>query len=162
MVYLAVDPHYIPISQCWDGCSANLKAAHVVDRGIDLNAPFTGCSSHTAFGAIRRICNSKAFFDENAKALYENLRTLLKHFSMSNKSIELFNNVLTVMEMNNIHNLNWGSTKMARFLNAFLQASKILLSLLDTIITMKICSDETAFIGLLQHFTDLSRTFRDC
>ena len=51
------------------------------------------------------------------------------------------------MEMNNIHNLGWGSTRMARFLDAFVQASKILVPLLDTIITMKIYPAETAFNG---------------
>ena len=87
---------------------------------------------------------------------------------MNNKSSELLINVLAAMEMNNIHNLDWGSTRMARFLDAFVQASKILVPLLDTIIAMKVYPAETAFNGsakgvffLLQLFTDLSRTFED-
>ena len=136
-----------PISQCGDGCSANLKAAHTVDKGIGLNSSFTGCRSHKTYGTIKKLRISKTFCNENAKALYETLRTLLKHFSINNKSSELLINVLTAMEMNNIHNLDWGSTRMARFLDAFVQASKILVPLLDTIITMKIYPAETAFNG---------------
>ena len=49
------------MSQCGDCCSANLKAAHVFDIGIGLNAPFTECSSHTASGTIRSLCDSKTF-----------------------------------------------------------------------------------------------------
>ena len=54
---------------------------------------------------------------------------------MSPKSTELLNNAISAMEMNDIHLLNWGSTRMAGFLDACMQASKIIVPFLDTIIS---------------------------
>ena len=138
-----------------------MKGARLVAEKIGLKATFTRCSSHAVSGTIRILC------DDNAKSLYNNLKALLKHFSMSNKSSELINNALSALEMNNIHILNWGSTRMAGFLDACLQSSKVIVPLLDTIITMKIRPDETSFIGsakgvyMLQVFTDLHKLFAD-
>ena len=84
---------------------------------------------------------------KDAKNLYENHRKLLKHFAMSPKSTELLNNALYAMEMNDIHLLNWGSTRMAGFLHAFMHASKIIVLFLDTIISSGILPDETKYIA---------------
>ena len=66
---------------------------------------------------------------------------------MSPKSTELLNNAISAMEMNDIHLLNWGSTRMAGFLDACMQASKIILLFLDTIISSSIRPDETKYIA---------------
>ena len=104
--------------------------------------------------------------DTNAKALYENLRALLKHFSSSPKSTDALNEALSVLEMNNIQVLNWGSTRMSGLMDACVQSSKILVPHLDTIIiTMKIHPEETSFIGsakgvyMLQLFADINKVF---
>ena len=103
--------------------------------------------------------------DTNAKALYENLRALLKHFSSSPKSTDALNEALSALEMNNIQVLNWGSTRMSGFMDACVQSSKILVPLLDTIITMKIFPEETSFIGsangvyMLEPFADINKVF---
>ena len=69
------------------------------------------------------------------KNLYENLRKLLKHFSMTPKSSELLTNALAAMEMHDVHLLNWGSTRMVGLLDACVQASKIMVPFLDSIIS---------------------------
>ena len=103
--------------------------------------------------------------EQNAKSLFENLKALLKHFSQSNKSTGILNKSLAALEMNSIHILNWGSTRMAGFLDACLQASKIIVPLLDTIISAGIRSDETKFIGspkgifMLQLFADIHKLY---
>ena len=51
------------------------------------------------------------------------------------------------MEMNDIHLLNGGLTRMAGFLDACVQASKIVVPFLDTIITHQIRPDETKYIA---------------
>ena len=66
---------------------------------------------------------------------------------MSPKSTELLNNAISAMEMNDINLLNWGSTRMAGFLDACMQASKIIVPFLDTIISSSIRPDETKYIA---------------
>ena len=51
------------------------------------------------------------------------------------KSSELLSNALATMEMHDVHLLNWGSTRMAGFLDACVQASKIMVPFLDTIVS---------------------------
>ena len=140
VIYLNVQSECSPTCQCGDGCATNMKAARLVDEIVGVKSPFTRCGSHAASGSLKRLCTSQTMCNDDAKALYENLRALLKHFSMSNKSTDLLNKALDTLEMNNIHILNWGSTRMAGFLNACIQSSKIIIPFLDTIITMKIPS----------------------
>ena len=51
------------------------------------------------------------------------------------KSSELLSNALAAMEMHEVHLLNWDSTRMAGFLDACVQASKIMVPFLDTIVS---------------------------
>lgn len=100
-----------------------MKGARLVEKEIGLKAPFTRCASHASAGTIRRrLCTTETMCQDAAKALYENLRKLLKHFSKSPKSSDLLNKALSAIEINNVHVLNWGSTRMAGFLDACLQA----------------------------------------
>ena len=63
IVHLDVNLQYIPASQCWNGCSTNMKAACLADKEISLKASFTRCSLHTISGTIKRLCNLKTFWD---------------------------------------------------------------------------------------------------
>ena len=82
----------------------------------------------------------------DAKALYENLGLMLKHFAKSPKSSEMLIRSLNLLEMHDVHLLNWGSTRMARFLKACLQASDIIVPFLDTVIDGNIRLEETSYI----------------
>ena len=116
---------------CGDGCAINLKASRLVGEKYGLEAPFSRCNSHSSSGTIRRITSSVTMSDPNAVLLYNNLRTVLKHFSMSPKSTELLNKTLAPLEQNDIHMLVWGVTRMAGFLDACKQASSILVPFVD-------------------------------
>ena len=84
---------------------------------------------------------------------------------MSPKSSEMLTNATDALELNTIHLLNWGSTRMAGFLDACIQLSKIIVPFLDTIIAGNIRPDETKYLAspkglyLLQLFADIHPIF---
>ena len=82
----------------------------------------------------------------DAKVLYENLRALLKHFANSPKSSEMLIKSLNLLEIHDIHLLNWGSKRMAGFLDGCIQASNILVPFLDTIIAGNIRPEEKSYL----------------
>ena len=146
-IHLEIDSTYVPTAVCGDGCSVNLKGSRLLESIYGIKSPFSRCASHSSYGTIQRLCTSERSCQLDAKNLYENLRKLLKHFSRSPKSSDLLSNALTAMDMHDVHLLNWGSTRMAGFLDACVQASKILVPFLDTIISNEIRPDETKFIA---------------
>ena len=145
-IHLEIDSTEVPTAVCGDGCSVNLKGSRLLENTYGFKSPFSRCASHTSYGTIRRLCTSERPCQVDAKNFYENLRKLLKHFSMSPKSSELLSNALAAMEMHDVHLLNWGSTRMADFLDAFAQASKITVPFLDTVISNDIRPDKTKYI----------------
>ena len=84
--------------------------------------------------------------DPDAVTLYNCLRKILKHFSVSTKSTELLNNALNILEQNKIHMLVWGGTRMAGFLDGCKQSSSILIPFLDTLTAGKTREEEAAYI----------------
>ena len=82
----------------------------------------------------------------DAKRLYNNLKALLKHFSQSPKSSEMLYEALNMLEMNDIHLLNWGSTLMVGFLDAYIRASNIIVPFFYKVISRSIRPDETKFL----------------
>ena len=126
---------------------------------------FSNCTSHIASGTIRRTATSETMCDENVKSLYNNLVKVLGHYSMSCKSTELLNNSLTALEMNNIHMLVWGGTRMSGFLDGCAKCSSVLVPLLDTLVTGNIRPDETKYllspkgVFLLQLMADIHPIF---
>ena len=85
---------------------------------------------------------------EDAKSLYKFLGKLLKHFSKSPKSSKLLHQALKALEMNDIHLLNWASTRTARFLDVCIKASSILVQYMDTIFSGNIRPDKTKYIAV--------------
>ena len=83
-----------------------------------------------------KICHSPETISQiDVKRLYENLKALLKHFSLSPKSSEMLHETLNMFEMNDNHLLNWGSTRMTAFLDARIQVSNIMVPFLNTVIS---------------------------
>ena len=142
-----MSPNNTPTCLCGDDCDVNLKASHLLEETYGLKCPFSHCGSHASAGTIRRLFTPKTMCQDDAKSLYENLRKLLKHFSKSPKSSKLLHQALKALEMNDIHLLNWGSTRMAGFLDACIEAFSILVPFLDTIISGNIRPDETKYIA---------------
>lgn len=60
---------------------------------------------------------------------------------MSPRSSEFLNQALENLEMNDVHQLKWGSTRMASFLNACIRTSIIILPFFDVMVNANICSD---------------------
>ena len=100
-----------------------MKAARLQNDTYGIKSPISKCYSHLASGTIRRMCTSVNSSQEDAKNLYGNLHSILRHFAMSLKSTQLLSSTLDVLEMSNIHILNWWSTRMAGFMDACSQAS---------------------------------------
>ena len=164
-IHLDIASANAPTSICGDNCATNLKACRLAGEWYGIQSPVVPCSSHAASGTIRRTTTSATMSDPDAVTLYNSLRKILKHFSMSPKSTELLNNALNVLEQNDIHMLVWGGTRMAGFLDGCKQSSSILVLFLDTLIVGKIREEEAAFIlsakGLftLELFADLHPLF---
>ena len=136
----------IPTKVCGDGCGVNMKGSRLLDEVYGIKSPFTCCSSHASFGNIRRLRTLKTMCQSDAQALYENLRKVLQHFSKSPKSSELLTEALDALELNQIHLMNWGGTRMAGFLDACQKASNII-PLIETLIAGNIRLDETKFLA---------------
>ena len=107
-IFLEIKPEHVPTSICGDRCSTNVKANRLVTEWYGITSPEADCSSHAASGTIRRTCTSVTMSDPDAVIIYNALRIVLKHFSMSAKSTELLNTALDALELNNIHMLMWG------------------------------------------------------
>ena len=142
-----------------------LKVPRLLEEMYGIKFPVSKCASHLASGSIRCLCTSVTHSQQNAVNLYENLRALLQHSTHSSKSMEILDEACDILELNNVHILNWGSKKMAGFLDACVQSSHIIAPFLDTFVNWKIWEDETKFIVspqdvlLLQLFADLYPVF---
>ena len=130
-IHLTIAPSNVPTLICRDNCTTNLKACQLAAERYGIQSPVASCSSHAASGTVRSTTTSTTMSDLDAVLLYNSLRKILKHFSMSPKSNELLNNSLNVLEQNDIHMLVWGGTRMARFLDACRQSSAIFVYFLD-------------------------------
>ena len=146
-IILEIQPHVVPTSICGNGCSVNVKGSRLLETNFRIKPPFSRCVPHTSPGTIHRLCISETMSQADAKALYENLRPLLKHFAKSLKSSEMLTTSPNLLEMHDVHLRNWGSTRMAGFLDACLQASDIIIPFLYTIIGGNIRPEETSYIA---------------
>ena len=147
-IILEIPPHVVPTCICGNGCSVNVKGSRLLETKFGIKFPFWRRASHSSAGTIRRLCTSETMTQTDAKALYEYLRSLLKHFAKSSKSSEMLTTSLNLLEMHDFQLLNWGSTRMAGILDACLQASGIIFPFLDTIIGGNIRPEETRYVAL--------------
>ena len=170
VIRMVVNSSNIPTVQVGDGCSVNLKGARLVQEKLGINCPFSRCNSHIASGAIRRgtavskktakpwddidsgVTQSKKKKTSSEKAkdalstLAKNLRSVLCHFASSPKSSEMLNSALTALQMHEVHQLTWGSTRMCGFIYASLQCSEILVPFLDTITSAHLKPEESSYL----------------
>ena len=142
--HLEIDPNMTTTSVCGDGCRVNMKGSRLSEKIYSIKSPFTCCLSHASFGTIRCLCTSKTICQSDAQALYENLRKVLKHFSKSPKSSEVLTEALDALELNQIHLMNWGGTRMAGFLDTCQRPSNMIIPLIDTLIAENIRLYETS------------------
>ena len=70
---------------CGDGCSINVEGSRLWETKFGIKSPFLRCASHSTAGTIHQLCTTETMSQADAKALYENLRSLLKHFAKTSK-----------------------------------------------------------------------------
>ena len=75
---------------------------------------------------------------QDAVELYENPRALIKHFTYITKSMDILNEICAILEINNVHILNWGSTRMGGFLDVCIQSSYVIVLFIDALVKCKI------------------------
>ena len=139
-INLEIKSSLVPSWVCGDRCRVNLKASQLLQELFGIKSPFTSCSSHMSYGTIRRLFTSETISQIDAKGLYGNLKALLKHFSQSPKSSKMIHEYVR----DKWHpSSQLGSTHMAGFLDVCIQASNIIVTFLDTIISGSVRSDET-------------------
>lgn len=166
---LSVDPSNIPTTTRGDGCAVNTKGNGCAVSTSWWKVWYQGLLFkvliNLASGTIRCFCTSIHYSQQDAITLYENLRTLLKHFARNVKSMELLNGAPDIINRNSVHILNWECTRMASFLDPFVQSSRIIVAFLDNLVNHKTRQDEIEFIAspkgvyLLQLFTDFHPVF---
>ena len=107
----------LPIANCGDGVSVNVKAARVGAELYGLLCPDFRCSAHSVDGCWKRIARSETMSVNEVKTLYESLKPVVKHFKFSSKSKELLDNCMAALEISHgIHLMTWCATRMAHFL----------------------------------------------
>ena len=145
-ILLKVKPEKVPRAIWGDECTTNMKAYRLLETGYDLKSQFSRCASHALADTTRQLCMSVNSCQIDTRSIYDNLRSILKHFANSPRSSKLLNNALKILDMNNIQWPNWGSARMAGFLDTCIWVSKIILPFLDTIVTCSIRPEETSII----------------
>ena len=125
---------------------------------------FFKCSVHTGYAPLRRMVTSKNAL-EYVTSFYNTLRSTLKHFVNSPKSTEILKEALATLERNEVHILNWGSTRICGFLDGCKRSSEILVPFLDTVVVANIQAEQKSFLltakalFLLELFADLHPIF---
>ena len=143
-IHINIKKENVPTVICGDNCATNSKACRIAKDDNGFRAPVGACSSHAASGTIRRITSLKTMNDPEAVKLYNGLRKILQHFSLSRRSTEMLNRALGLLDQNEIHMLVWGKTRMSGFLDGCKQSSSILVPFLDTLIAGQIREEEAA------------------
>ena len=112
---------------------------------------FFKCSVHTGYAPLRRMVTSKNAL-EYVTSFYNTLRSTLKHFVNSPKSTEILKEALATLEMNEVHILNWGSTRIFGFLDGCKRSSEILVPFLDTatVVVANIQAEQKSFLLTLK------------
>ena len=79
----------LPIANCGDGVSVNVKAARVGAELYGLLCPDFCCSAHSVDSCWKQIARSETMSVNEVKTLYESLKPVVKPFNLSSKSKEL-------------------------------------------------------------------------
>ena len=69
-----------------------MKAYRLLETGYDLKSQFSRCASHALADTTRRLCMSVNSCQIDTRSIYDNLRSILKHFANSPRSSKLLNN----------------------------------------------------------------------
>ena len=133
----------LPIANCGDGVSVNIKAARVLVEQYGFMCPDFRCSSHTVDGCWKRIARSETMCVEEVKSVYDNLKPVVKHFKLSSKSKEQLDSSMVVLEMcHGVHLMTWCATRMAHFVIACQKFDELLVPVYNTMFSMALKTEE--------------------
>ena len=133
----------LPITNCGDSVSVNVKAARVGAELYGLLCPDFCCSAHSVDGCWKRIARCETMSVNEVKTLYESLKLVVKHFKFSSKSKELLDNCMAALEMSHgIHLMTWCATRMAHFLEACKRFDELLIPVYNAMVTMYLKQEE--------------------
>ena len=127
----------LPIANCGDGVSVNIKVARVGAELYGLLCPDFDCSSHSVDGCWKRIARSETLSVSEVKVLYESLKPVVQHFKFSGKSKEFLDASMAALEMGHgMHLITWCATRMAHFLEASKRFDELLVPSYNAMFTM--------------------------
>ena len=133
----------LPIANVGDGVGVNVKAARVAAELYGLMTPDFRCFAHSVDGCWKRIARSETMCVEAVKVLYNNLKTVVKHFKYSGKSKELLDASMNVLEMaKGVHLMTWCATRMAHFLVACMKFNELLVPVYNTMYSEDLKKEE--------------------
>ena len=88
------------------------------------------CSAHATDGSLKSIAKSETMCIDEVKSLYNNLKSVLEHFSFSVKSKKQLDQAIEMLEMRKgVHLISWCATRMAHFLTACVKVNELLVPL---------------------------------
>ena len=135
----------LPIANCGDGVSVNVKAARVGAELYGLLCPDFRCSAHSVDGFWKQIACSETMNVNEVKTLYGSLKPVVKHFKFSSKSKELLDNCMAALEMSHgIHLMTWceNGIRMAHFLEVCKRFDELLIPVYNAMVTMDLKQEE--------------------
>ena len=109
-----------------DGVALNGRSSCILCLCYGLDAPCYHCAAHSSDLVMKRIAKSKTMSVPKVVKTYDCLQRVIKHFKMSFKSKGKFNEALAILKMNQLKLLSWGGTRMAHFVAACKQLTKLL------------------------------------
>ena len=114
---IAVMPS-IPVANCGDGVSTNLKAGRIISEDMGWPISSNRCASHSCDGTLKRIVTSKTMNVAEVVSCYEALRFVIQHFKQSIKDKDILEESMKILNMTPVRLWTWGGTRMGHFLTA--------------------------------------------
>ena len=81
-------------------------------------SPSLHCAVHAADGSIERLANSKAMNAPEVSEFLPALRSILRHFQLSGRSIVMLNYALEGLDMKTVHMMSFSPKRMSYILTA--------------------------------------------
>ena len=132
----------LPVANTGDGVSVNVKAARILLQLYSFNSPDFRCSTHIAGGTVKRLATSKTMNVPEITIVYENVRTITKHFECSIKNKEALDEAMEILDLQPLHLISWCQTRMAHFLTACKVFDDSLVALYDVMSSKNIRTEE--------------------
>ena len=117
-----------------DGCLKNSCPLNQISENLGLLSPCIRCVAHATDGTIKQMVNSRSMHVPEISEFLPSLRTIICHFQISGKSLDLLNEALHVLEMKSLHLMTFCPIQMSYLLTAAAaQSVKLLVPICDVL-----------------------------